>query len=87
MDDRALYATILGITPPWDVARVELDDAAKAVHVWLEERPGTTFGCPGVRPCRRCMITWSGAGGTSIPASTRRGSTPACRVCAARSTG
>jgi len=46
MDDRALYATILGITPPWDVARVELDDAAKAVHVWLEERPGTTFGCP-----------------------------------------
>jgi transposase len=46
MDDRTLYATILGITPPWDVARVELDDTAKAVHVWIEERPGTTFPCP-----------------------------------------
>jgi transposase len=46
MDDRTLYATILGIAPPWDVVRVELDDATKAVHVWLEEQPGTTFPCP-----------------------------------------
>jgi len=46
MDDRTLYATILGIAPPWDVIRVELDDSAKAVHVWLEERAGTSFTCP-----------------------------------------
>jgi transposase len=46
MDDRTLYATILGIGAPWDVVRVELDDAAKAVHVWLEERAGTPFACP-----------------------------------------
>src|SRR5688572_13750805 len=46
MDDRTLYATILGIAAPWDVVRVQLDDAAKAVHVWLEERSGTTFACP-----------------------------------------
>ena len=46
MDDRTLYATILGIAAPWDVARVQLDDARKAVHVWLEERAGTTFACP-----------------------------------------
>jgi transposase len=46
MDDRTLYATILGVAPPWDVTRVELDDAAKAVHVWLEERAGTSFACP-----------------------------------------
>ena len=46
MDDRTLYATILGIAAPWDVARVELDDAAKAVHVWLEARSGTPFACP-----------------------------------------
>jgi hypothetical protein len=45
MDDRTLHATILGIAPPWDVSRVELDDAAKAVHVWLEERAGTSFTC------------------------------------------
>lgn len=46
MDDRTLYATILGIASPWEVARVDLDDAAKAVHVWLEARGGTTFTCP-----------------------------------------
>jgi len=46
MDDRTLYATILGIAPPWEVTRVELDDHAKAVHVWLEARSGTTFACP-----------------------------------------
>jgi transposase len=46
MDDRTLYATILGIAPPWDVTRVELDDAAKVVHVWLEEQTGTSFTCP-----------------------------------------
>lgn len=46
MDDRTLYATILGIAPPWEVTRVELDDTAKAVHVWLEARSGTTFACP-----------------------------------------
>lgn len=46
MDDRTLYATILGIAPPWDVTRVELDDAVKAVHVWLEERAGTSLRCP-----------------------------------------
>lgn len=46
MDDRRLYDTILGIAAPWDVARVELDDRAKAVHVWLEERRGTLWACP-----------------------------------------
>jgi transposase len=46
MDDRALYATILGIARPWDVVRVELDDAVKAVHVWLAEEAGGTFACP-----------------------------------------
>lgn len=49
MDDRALYATILGIAPPWDVVRVELDDAAKPVHIWQEERAGTAFVCPDCR--------------------------------------
>lgn len=46
MDDRTLHATILGIAPPLDVVRVELDDRAQAVHAWLAERPGTTFACP-----------------------------------------
>jgi hypothetical protein len=46
MDDRTLYATILGIAAPWDVTRVELDDRAKVVYVWLEEQSGTPFVCP-----------------------------------------
>ena len=46
MDDRTLYATILGIAAPWEVTRVELDDRAKAVHVWLEEQSGASFVCP-----------------------------------------
>jgi hypothetical protein len=46
MDHRPLYATILGIGAPWEVVRPELDDAAKAVHVWLAERAGRTFSCP-----------------------------------------
>jgi transposase len=49
MDDRTLYATILGVTRPWEVTRVELDDGAKAVHVWLAEHPGTPFVCPDCR--------------------------------------
>src|SRR4051812_36422049 len=46
MDDRTLYATILGVARPWEVTRVELDDATRAVHVWLAEYAGTTFTGP-----------------------------------------
>jgi len=46
MDDRALYATILGLDAPWDVDRVELREAEHAVHVWVAARAGTTFACP-----------------------------------------
>jgi hypothetical protein len=40
MDDLTLYAKILSIASSWEVARVELDDAGKAVHVWVEARSG-----------------------------------------------
>lgn len=46
MDDRALYATILGLTEPWDVERVELRPEEKAVHIWVSEQAGTRFACP-----------------------------------------
>ena len=46
MDDRSLYATILGMQAPWDVERVELREAEQAVHVWVREAAGTSFGCP-----------------------------------------
>ena len=57
MDDRTLYATILGVMQPWKVTRVELDDGLKTVSVWLTEQSGTTSTYPAGRPSRGCAIT------------------------------
>lgn len=46
MDDRALYATILGLTEPWQVDRVELRESEQAVHLWVREAAGARFTCP-----------------------------------------
>lgn len=46
MDDRSLYATILGLEQPWDVERVELRESEQAVHVWVKARSGTPWVCP-----------------------------------------
>jgi transposase len=49
VEDRELYQTILGLAAPWAVARVELRETEQAVHVWVEETPGTGFTCPECR--------------------------------------
>ena len=46
MDDRVLYATVLGLTEPWQVERVELRKNEQAVHLWVSEAAGTRFTCP-----------------------------------------
>jgi len=46
VDDRALYQTILGLSAPWEVERVELREAAGVVDVWVTEAVGTRFPCP-----------------------------------------
>jgi hypothetical protein len=46
MDDRSLYATILGLSAPWDVERVELRETEHVVHVWVTAQVGTRFVCP-----------------------------------------
>ena len=46
MEDRALYQTILGLSEPWAVERVELREAEQAVHVFVEATVGTAFTCP-----------------------------------------
>jgi len=46
MRDRELYATILGVTAPWTVDRVDLDVAGGAVHVWLGRTEGAPTQCP-----------------------------------------
>jgi transposase len=46
MDERGLYATILGLSGPWTVERVELREREHAVHVWVGETAPTEFVCP-----------------------------------------
>jgi len=46
MYDRDLYRTILGISKPWDVDRVEVDSTASVVHVWLTRIADAEANCP-----------------------------------------
>ena len=46
MEDRTLYQTILGLSEPWAVERVELRELEQAVHVFVEAAEGTGFTCP-----------------------------------------
>jgi transposase len=41
-----LYATILGLTAPWTVERVDVDVPGGAVHVWLARTDGAPAYCP-----------------------------------------
>jgi transposase len=45
-DREELYATILGVTVPWTVDRVEADVAGGAVHVWLVRAAAPAAECP-----------------------------------------
>ena len=49
MDDRSLYAAILGLEAPWEVERVELRETEQVVHVWVRAQEGTQFVCPECR--------------------------------------
>ena len=46
MRDDELYATILGLTAPWTVERVDVDVPGGAVHVWLARTDGAPAHCP-----------------------------------------
>ncbi len=46
MRDKDLYAQILGIQSPWQVAEVELLADAGEVKVYVEPEAGATFACP-----------------------------------------
>lgn len=45
MQDTKLFETILGITTPWHIARVELKPDEKRVDLWLAHEP-TRWSCP-----------------------------------------
>ena len=46
MDDRSLYAVILGLAAPWEVEGVELQATEQVVHVRVCPVAGTAFSCP-----------------------------------------
>lgn len=46
MRDRDLYATILGVRPPWEVVDVFVDEAQQSVEVRLAMKEGTQQTCP-----------------------------------------
>lgn len=46
MQDRQLYAQILGIQAPWFVERVELDIEGEAVRVYLAHEEAANWSCP-----------------------------------------
>lgn len=46
MQDRELFQTILGLTPPWRVEHVELKEQDHAVEVTVTPEVGTTWRCP-----------------------------------------
>jgi transposase len=45
MEDRQLYAKLLGIEFPWLISRVEVDMSAEQIDVWVEEAAGVRFAC------------------------------------------
>jgi transposase len=46
MQDRDLYARILGLTDPWRVVDVQLDVRGGEIRVRVEAKPGVQFACP-----------------------------------------
>jgi hypothetical protein len=46
VDDKSLYAAILGVTQPWAVEKVELRLTDGEVHVWVALPTDTRWVCP-----------------------------------------
>jgi transposase len=52
MQDRELYAAILGVASPWQVERVDLKVGEGEVHVYLQHAYGIDWPCPECsKPC------------------------------------
>jgi transposase len=46
VQDAELFRKILGVEPPWSVARVDLSVKDQRIDVWLEHADGVAFSCP-----------------------------------------
>ena len=45
MEDRQLYAKLLGMEFPWLISKVQVDMVAERIDVWVEEAAGVRFAC------------------------------------------
>jgi hypothetical protein len=86
MQDRELYARILGITDPWQVERVELKLEVGEVHILTgpQSRPCAGLVRSAAHRARCTTISRSVSGGTWTRASTRRSFTRPLRAATAR---
>ena len=46
LDSRQLYATLPGLTGPWAIDGVEMQEKAGEVHVWVPLPQGECWVCP-----------------------------------------
>ena len=46
MNEKQVFAAILGLTRPWFATRVEIATQPKRVDVWIEHEAGIRFACP-----------------------------------------
>ena len=61
MEDRLLYAKLLGIEFPWLISRVHVDMPAERIDVWVEEASGARFACAAVPTGRAGVRPHAGA--------------------------
>jgi hypothetical protein len=78
MDTTDLYAVLLGLTSPWNVVGVLVNETEERVDVQAEHEPGTRFPCP---ECGVLLGVYDhtplGPGGTSTVATTAPSCMPA----------
>jgi transposase len=57
MKDSELYAQLLGLQAPWQVARVELDVPTQEVRVYVEPEATAVLCCALCgQPCALCQV-------------------------------
>jgi transposase len=46
MDYRTVFASALGLTPPWEVVNIKFSVEERRLDIWVDFPPGSTFVCP-----------------------------------------
>ncbi len=46
MDEKALFTKILGITPPWFIKEVKVDENRERIDIFVDHEPGIRVRCP-----------------------------------------